>query len=269
MITFTLEIITPEVASVYLSHNDKQNRKIRRGALSEYVACMKDGSWTITHQAIAFDCNGMLIDGQHRLRAICESNTTQQMYVARYDSAETSMQLSIDRNARRTAYDVLHLEKKETEIASTLLYLANAHCTPTVKSIGDLVGKIQPELQMLRSACNTAVKLRSGAIVKGAVICNMITNQSQKEEIANQYRAFVLLDFDACRPSVKALLKAVDNMTSRSGSDRAMLFARTMKAFCPSNFDQKVNRLGDAAQENRAVRLFILHAIESANENSE
>ena len=37
---------------------------------------MKAGHWRLTHQGIAFDPAGVLIDGQHRLWAIVESDTT-------------------------------------------------------------------------------------------------------------------------------------------------------------------------------------------------
>lgn len=73
--------ITPELAESYLEHNIKENRTIRQSTVSKYAKDMRSGKWKLTHQGIAFDDLGQLIDGQHRLWAIIESNTPVEMMV--------------------------------------------------------------------------------------------------------------------------------------------------------------------------------------------
>lgn len=263
MITFTLETITPQIAEAYLSKNDDKNRGIRFGSLKEYVRCMEEGSWQLTHQAIAFDCTGKLIDGQHRLRAIVKSGTTQQMYVARYDSSETSMKLSIDRNARRTIADVLHIDKKYIETASAMLTMAFSQTAVTVHEVEELIQVLKPYMDTLNAACNSTAKIRSSACIKCAVLCEMILSPKNADEIASQYRAFVLLNFDDCCDSVKAFLKTLDSMSARSGSDRMQLFSRASKAFKYASRNSKVNRYGDSATENNEARKRIVEALEA------
>lgn len=70
--------ITPHVAEVLLSEKyypkDKQ-RKLREGVAERYGMEMKAGAWRRTNQGIAFDRNGHLIDGQHRLWGCIDSHS--------------------------------------------------------------------------------------------------------------------------------------------------------------------------------------------------
>lgn len=65
--------ITPALAASYLVANTMNPRPISPLTVERYVKEMKDGSWTTHHQGIAFDREGKLIDGQHRLTAIVET----------------------------------------------------------------------------------------------------------------------------------------------------------------------------------------------------
>jgi hypothetical protein len=76
------EIITPEIARRYLAANHC-NRNLSRPHVIRLVNAMLSGEFHHTHQGIAFDEFGNLIDGQHRLSAIVESGTSQPMQVTR------------------------------------------------------------------------------------------------------------------------------------------------------------------------------------------
>jgi len=79
--------ITPELAESWLSKNAEFQRKLRPSIVDRYARDMERGEWVSTHQGIAFDCNGRLIDGQHRLAAIVKSGMTIEMPVARNTAA--------------------------------------------------------------------------------------------------------------------------------------------------------------------------------------
>src|ERR1035438_9398924 len=80
--TFTIEFITPELATLWLQLNE-QNRRPRASKIAAFSSDMSCGLWRITHQPIAFDTNGKLKDGQHRLMAIAQSGKGQTLVVAR------------------------------------------------------------------------------------------------------------------------------------------------------------------------------------------
>lgn len=69
----TWEIIDAEVARKYLEKNIC-NRPLRPTRVQQYVRDIIEGRWPLTHQGIAFDINGNLTDGQHRLTAIVEAS---------------------------------------------------------------------------------------------------------------------------------------------------------------------------------------------------
>ena len=64
-----IEMIDPETAQCYLN-SMVDNRKKIKGAIDEYAQSMRDLEWLLSHQGIAFDDQGRLIDGQNRLLAI-------------------------------------------------------------------------------------------------------------------------------------------------------------------------------------------------------
>ena len=67
--------ITPDIAREYLTHNTK-NRKLRKTTVNSFARDMRMGKWQPTHQGIAFNTNGDLIDGQHTCAAVVVSGTT-------------------------------------------------------------------------------------------------------------------------------------------------------------------------------------------------
>ena len=68
---------------------------------------LQSGNWQLTHQGIAFDKNGVLIDGQHRLWAIVEADVKAPLLVTRGVEPET--QEAID-DSVRSHLDILRLE---------------------------------------------------------------------------------------------------------------------------------------------------------------
>ncbi|MEE2040137.1 hypothetical protein Q8791_23240 [Nocardiopsis sp. CT-R113] len=73
--------ITPEVARAWLRDRNKGNRTLSLHAAQEYADTMRDGRWQLTHQGIAFDTEGLILDGQHRLLAVTLADTTVDMMV--------------------------------------------------------------------------------------------------------------------------------------------------------------------------------------------
>jgi hypothetical protein len=74
--------ITPDMAADWLeSRQFDGNRKPSRAKVEQHAATMKAGKWLETHQGIAFDTEGRLIDGRHRLMAVAASGVTVRMWV--------------------------------------------------------------------------------------------------------------------------------------------------------------------------------------------
>lgn len=81
-ITSKVEMITPAKAAAYLS-NMAPNRRPKEATVAMYANDMVNGEWLLSHQGIAFDVNGLLFDGQHRLLAIIRANVPAPILVLR------------------------------------------------------------------------------------------------------------------------------------------------------------------------------------------
>jgi hypothetical protein len=74
--------ISPDMATDWLETRQFEgNRKASRAKIDQHAAQMKAGNWLETHQGIAFDTEGKLIDGRHRLSAVAASGVTVRMWV--------------------------------------------------------------------------------------------------------------------------------------------------------------------------------------------
>lgn len=107
-ITTTEEVITIEMAEAWLENNLNRNRPISTPHVNELAKRIKNGDWMLTGQAILFDSAGHLIDGQHRLSALCLAGPdyTLRSLVTRgiYDKGAF---LALDEGKRRSASDLL------------------------------------------------------------------------------------------------------------------------------------------------------------------
>lgn len=111
--------ITPEMAKEFLTHNIG-NRPMRRENVREYAHAMLDGSWRLTHQGIAFDSNGVLIDGQNRLTAIVESGMTVPMNVTTGIERNEGELLEIDTGRKRTYGNIMKMAGIEDRVYVTM-----------------------------------------------------------------------------------------------------------------------------------------------------
>lgn len=79
----TLEIISPELAREYLASLPGLQRNVRKGHVEKMAKDMRSGRFDVTGDAIRFDKNGNLIDGQHRLNACVEAGVEFTTFVIR------------------------------------------------------------------------------------------------------------------------------------------------------------------------------------------
>lgn len=121
-ITRAVERITPEIAGQYLALNHPKNRKhVRESRVRQWAELMKAGAWAVTHQGIAFDDQGYLIDGQHRLHAVARAGVPVEMEVSRGYSFDTFAVL--DRGISRNAADLTGLDTKRVSCLRNLIAL--------------------------------------------------------------------------------------------------------------------------------------------------
>ena len=104
-----LVTVTPEMAREWLEKNMKRNRPVMRATVHSYARQMRNGTWNLTHQGIAFDEAGELIDGQHRLNAIIEANIPVTMNVTYNVHRLPGEVFTIDMGRKRTYANVVQM----------------------------------------------------------------------------------------------------------------------------------------------------------------
>lgn len=118
----SMELIGPNDAVPYLKQND-HNRPLSEMLSDRYAASMKGNEWIDCGDSIRFNCDGTLIDGQHRLYAIIKSGVTIPMLVIRGLPKETFKQ--IDAGKVRTNGDSLAAdgESHYNQLAASIRWL--------------------------------------------------------------------------------------------------------------------------------------------------
>ena len=107
--SFEVVDITPAMAQAWLEDDvNINNRPVAQRRVEAFARTMRAGLWKVNNQAIGFDVEGHLVDGQHRLWAVTEAKVPVRMSVMRgvaLDAVKT-----IDRGEIRTVAEVLRRE---------------------------------------------------------------------------------------------------------------------------------------------------------------
>lgn len=133
----TFEDIDPAIAQVYLGKNIEHNRNPIDERVERMARDMRNGDWIPTADPIKFNKDGRLIDGQHRLRAIMRSGTTQRVLVAR-DLAEDAVYV-IDTGATRSAAQALKIAQtnsKNNSVAVAAAQIVHGYEAGVFKNTG-------------------------------------------------------------------------------------------------------------------------------------
>lgn len=113
------ELITPALATEYLSHNT-HNRSPKQGRILAWADAMRNGQWRANGESIKFSKSGRLIDGQNRLMAVVLADTAVHMLVVR--GLDDAAQETMDVGANRSMKDFLSLrgERSVNSLAATI-----------------------------------------------------------------------------------------------------------------------------------------------------
>jgi len=103
--TATIEWVTPALATEYLTHNIDNNRNAKPSRIAAYARDIQHGNWLFTGEAIKFDTDGRLVDGQNRLLAIIKADMPAEVLVVR--GLTTEAVYVLDSGMSRSGADAL------------------------------------------------------------------------------------------------------------------------------------------------------------------
>jgi hypothetical protein len=160
MILETVDL-TPEDASKLLAISaGYRQRTLRRANVERLTHAIASGQWKETHQAIALNRDGMVLDGQHRLTAIAAAGRTVRVLIAR--DVDDEVFDVIDTGAVRSPYDVLSLAGLPN--AARL-----AACLRTLLTYDEVVGTTD-SFQTHRQKFTTAEILTAARTARGVEV---------------------------------------------------------------------------------------------------
>lgn len=246
-----IETITPSLASSYLEFNSN-NRPLRYSHIRSMAYDMKNGDWQVTHQGIAFDSTGRLIDGQHRLHAIIEAGVAIQMSVTRGCSAASFSIL--DRGANRSTADVLGWPKRITEVMTFALRITYG-TNPTVSRIRLMEGSnLIKNCQILLEHCPSCRSIISTTGVKLAA-CVQMTVHGDHEFVISQYKALLFEQYN----DMTKCCQSFNRQCRDKRLPREELFCRAMFAFDNIDSNRPHLRITEdvIAQKNEIVRRIV------------
>lgn len=193
--------VTPLMAEEWLKMNtlgEHSNRKFRATHANTFAQEMRAGQWRLTHQGIAFGTSGRLLDGQHRLTAIIESQTTQPMLV--FINAPEDTFDNFDRGASRNMADVLRKDNTLVALAQAIVRTCVAHGGVRGRKampaeVDKLLTLLAPDIEAMKTASTAHRKRRTVAPIRAAwCVHHHFATPEQQKHLRQQWRAFA--DYD-------------------------------------------------------------------------
>lgn len=137
-----IQEITPQLAQRYLQRNTA-NRPLSIRSIRELADAISNDEWQINGETIKFDEKGNLIDGQHRLNAVINSNRAIKTFVLR--DLPTDSFKTIDTGKKRNNADTLGLLgfSNSAQLAAAARFVLNMQANQLTSS--EIVTNIRME----------------------------------------------------------------------------------------------------------------------------
>lgn len=164
-----MELITKEIAIKYLEHNaNNPRKKVNHNRVKGYAADMKAGKWSMNGEAIVFDADGNLKDGQHRLMAVVESGVPVLMFVVR--GIDPSIVL-FDHNITRRLSQELNCSHNTEVLARFIVSDAYRFAEPPLAIIGSYMENHRNEINKAIQISGTGGKFGIKRNVYSIIYC--------------------------------------------------------------------------------------------------
>lgn len=128
-------MLTPEIAEEWLGTMPGYQRKASAVVVAEYAKDMADGRWVAnTGDAIRFNRQGQMIDGQHRCMAVVESGVP--IPVILIEGLDDEVFMVLDKGRKRTAADSIGGKNANVRAAIAKAIIALDNGVPAASIVG-------------------------------------------------------------------------------------------------------------------------------------
>jgi hypothetical protein len=239
--------ITPAMAKAWLEHN-ANNRSLNQDWVDLLARAMREGKFDTTHQGIAFDADGNVIDGQHRLHAIIASGVTVRMLVTRGLTGRARG--NIDNILVRRLHHHLHLvygERSAKRVVSWLLVISDL--------TGDFPKKLIPSdaeaiINQYRPSIDWGLGLPKAHGINAPVLAALVYAYRTNPEKVDAFAQLLIVGAEIPKRSpVLALKRSLAEHPKPTGKDRKLESLRTLRAVTNFLDDQPVAKLQVSEKE--------------------
>jgi hypothetical protein len=218
--------------------------------LSEAI---KNGTFHSTHQGIAFDTNGNLFDGQHRMMAVIQSGIPILTQVTRDVAIDAWHATDIGR--KRTYSDITALPKNICEPIRYAIQISQGlSCISSEEIIRISELPLGQNLKKLVEFAPTCLKYFSGAPCK--LLAAAWMTQAESDYPKEQYRALVLQQYDSMSAVSKAMCRQASTGVLKA-TDHHGITARAFIVFNPDNKDFSKIQINSQANSMQQVRMLL------------
>jgi hypothetical protein len=233
-----IQYITPEQAAKWLEKNNKNPRKkIIIAWVQELMKSLRRGEWVLTHQGIAFDRDGNLVDGQHRLTAIVQTGIGATLMITEGVPSESISEM--DLGLRRNAATRMNVDKGTAEPITFIARIIYG-MRPTTRELEAIRDCTMESCKNLLSHCMSARAKLSQAPVKAAFVTHQL--MTRDDVIFREYRKFILLKMEnidelaKISTSMRALFSRLTGLTENRASGARIVQASSQYIFAMTLF---------------------------------
>lgn len=233
--------VGPGLATHFLTFNTR-NRNIRARDVDKLARDMENGHWVFNGDAIRFDWNGRLIDGQHRLSAIVQSGMIVRLTVIW--GLDPSAQDVTDCGIIRKMSDILTLHGKTNTVVTAAALRLICRWNPETGlssfngekvSVQDILAcdKANPELAESAAFASTHKHLRMLFTPSGLVFCHFLFSKIDPVQASEFFDSIETgADLAAGDPRL-VLSRQLNNQATRTGGGQyqRQVVALTIKAW--------------------------------------
>jgi len=180
-ITIKKILVTPEMAKEFLEKNILSNRRVREAVLLRYSNDMKEGRWKDnTSETIKITSSNIIIDGQHRLKAVVKSGVSINFHIA-FNIPDKVFDV-LDTGCSRSASDIFR--------------------TSGIKNDNILPSIIQQYFSLTTGWKDISSSPKNARLTNAQILEHYLLNEKYWQEVARKtmvwYNAFAKI----CAPSV-------------------------------------------------------------------
>ncbi len=250
---YNLMYVTPDLAENWLAEANQGNRNLRPRRVESLARDMRNNVWSHTHEGLAFDENGRLVDGQHRLSAIVSSDRAQWLWVC--NKLEVDAALYLDDGARRSLADAAKFDNGTNIVRKAEAVARSMHDPMATSSATRL--ELYAYYRKHAEAIHFAVETFAGCKLANAKIMALVARAwYTQDHVRLAQFAEVLRTGITQKNGDKAAIKLRDQLmiqTQGAATDRRWLYRRA--CYCLAKFLACDSRVGKKTVSGKTVFL--------------